>query len=105
MGDAELNDTVGGHLCDVLIFKMHGSGFRLEHAADGLQGGGLSGAVRADQSHNFPFLHMKGHVLKRMDHAIIYIQIFYGEHCHEILLFSMESGTNRGSCRRFQSPR
>ena len=65
-----------------MILKTDGTGFGGEHAAYGLERGGLARSVRADQRHDFPFLYLEGHILQRMDHAVIYIQFFYCEHSH-----------------------
>ena len=83
VGNSLLHDFVLRHSGNLLILKSDRTGLCAQHAADSLQGGGFAGTVCADQCDDLAFVYLKGDVFKGVDHAVIYIDIFYSEHCHE----------------------
>ena len=61
-----------------------------EQACDGLQDGGLAGAVGADEGDDLPLIYLKGDVLDGVDGAVIDVDALYlqhGVHIRPLLLF------------------
>ena len=80
MGHTQLYNLVSGDGGYLFALEIDEAGFGLENTADGLQGRCFTGAVGPDEGDDFSFFHMEGQALQCVDHAIIYIQIFYGKH-------------------------
>ena len=53
---------------------------RVHEAGNGLQNGGLTGAVGTDQRHDLSLAHFKGNALDGMDGAVINVHIFNFQH-------------------------
>ncbi len=58
---------------DLAVFGRH-------NAADRHQGGGLAGAVGADQGDDLPFGHLDGNALQRLDVAVVGADIVQLKH-------------------------
>ena len=46
-----------------------------QQSGNGIQGGGLSGTVGANQGYDFALMHFQADALYRMDGAVIYMQV------------------------------
>ena len=80
LGQTPHQDLVGGMPGDVHPVKADLSAFGAQQARDGLENGGLAGAVGSDQRADLAVPHLKAHTLDRMDLIIIYIQFLDFEH-------------------------
>ena len=54
----------------------------LQQTADGVQGGGFAGAVRADQGDDLTLVYIKGNALDGVDAAIVNLQIIDTQQTH-----------------------
>src|SRR6185436_443327 len=80
MGDAELDDSMGGEIGDVLSFVENLAVARLQEAGNSFQGGRFASAIRADESYDCALLNGKRDALERRDDAIVHDQVFDFEH-------------------------
>ena len=74
----------GGDVLNGLAQKFNGAGEGAQQAGDGLQGGGLAGAVGADEGDNLPLVHIERDVLDGVDGAVIDVDVVYLEHAHGV---------------------
>ena len=70
------------NLYNILAFKNYIALLRRKQSGDGMQCRRLSGSVRTDQRDRLSLIDLKGNPLDRLNHSIIYVQIFYFKHCH-----------------------
>jgi hypothetical protein len=75
MGQAAPGDAVRVQARDVLAVQRHLAGARLDHAGDGAHGGGLAGAVRADQGHQAALGHFERDAVQNLHLAVGRFQI------------------------------
>ena len=62
--------------------KLHCPSFGASSPVTSAQCRCLSGSVRTDQRSRLSLIDLKGKPLDRLNHSIIYVQIFYVKHCH-----------------------
>ncbi len=68
--DSLADDFVGRNVGDVGALELHPAGARVEQAADGLESGGLAGAVGADQGHDLAAVDLEGDPPEGVDRAV-----------------------------------
>ena len=72
---AHADDLVARSLRDVLTLIGDRTGLRLDESREGVKGGGLSGAVCADQGDDLSPFHMEGDALQGLYHPVVNFQI------------------------------
>ena len=72
----------GGDVGDILAVEGDGAGLGTKQAGDGLEGGGLTGAVGTDEGDDLALVDLKGDILDGMDGAVIDVDILYFQQCH-----------------------
>ena len=80
VGQAGARDAVRVEPRDILAAQGDGAGFGFEHAGNGAHGGGLAGAVRADQGHQLALRDFKRNAVQDFDFAVGGVQILNGQH-------------------------
>ncbi len=88
MSKSLLHKSMSRHMSDFLAVIENMSGTGRNQAGDGLQRGGLAGAVRTDKRHDLALFHMEGDALQRLNDAVIYIQILYIQNCTHLFLLN-----------------
>ena len=76
------DDLVGGGAQQGGALKFDGAGAGLQQTADGVQGGGFAGAVRADQGDDLTLVYLKGNAFDGVDAAIVNLQIIDTQQTH-----------------------
>jgi len=76
LGHAELRHVERAHAVDALVAERDGAlgdvaAFRAEHAGDGLERGGLAGAVGAQQRGDGARLHLERHAPQHQDDVVV----------------------------------
>ena len=56
---------------------------------DGVQRGGLAGAVRADERDDLALVYLEGNVTQRMNQAVVNVDVLDFEHCHKLVSSSL----------------
>ena len=85
------DDLMGRGAPQALAQELDGAGMGGEQTCDGLQDGGLSGTVGADEGDYLPLIYLKGDVFDGMDGAVIDVDALYlqhGVHIRPLLSFS-----------------
>ena len=90
---AGLVHDVRGQVADVLAFQQHLALAGVQQAGDGAQGGGLAGAVGADEGDDLALLDREGDAHQGMDVAVVGVDVFQFEQAHGCLL----TPTGRGA--------
>ena len=77
-----LGQTVGHqlirpHIADVVSLKNDAPRLGAQQAGDGLQGGGLAGAVGPDEGDDLPLVHVEGDVLDGVDGPIVDVDVLH----------------------------
>src|SRR5262249_27979078 len=80
VGDAPVDDLVGGNADQALALQRDGPGPRREEAGDGLQRRRLPGAVRAEEGHDLPLVDGEGRALQGVDLAVVDVEVRDLEH-------------------------
>ncbi len=76
-----LGDNIRGSLAQQLLpIQGDGTAARLHQSNDGTKGGGLTGAVCANQGDNGAVGNLQGDALNRLNAAIVYNQVFNFKH-------------------------
>ena len=79
-GDTLADNPVNGLAQKLPAVPLDGAGGGLYKAGDGTQGGGLAGAVGADQSDNLAVRHLQGDTPQGLDAAVGHVEIFNFKH-------------------------
>jgi hypothetical protein len=80
MRQAQLGDVVGLKPGDVLAPEGDLALGRRDHSADGAHGGGLAGAIAADQRHDLALGHLQRNAVQHFDLAVACMQVRDGKH-------------------------
>ena len=73
---------------DILALKRHRAALARQQTGDGVQRGGLTGAVRTDERNDLALVYLEGNVTQRVDKAVIHVDVLYFQHCHWCFLLS-----------------
>ena len=82
MGHPQGHDLVRRDLRDVFPLKNHRTLLWGQQAGDRMQDRGLPRAVGPDQGDDFALVDLKGDPFDRLDHAVVYFNVFYLKHRH-----------------------
>ena len=74
---------------DVLSLEGDRAALRRQQAGDGVQRGGLAGAVRADERDDLALVYLEGNVTQRMNQAVVNVDVLDFEHCHKLVSSSL----------------
>lgn len=85
VGKAQADDGVGGDPLQILSIQGHGTGGGCQQAGDGVERGGFSRAVGADEGHQLPVAHREGNALQGVDCAVMDVQVFDFQHRFSLL--------------------
>ncbi len=77
---AKADDPVRLHMADGLATKRNLALFGPQQTGDGVQRGGFTRAVRADERNDLALVHLERNALDGIDRAVIYNKILYGKH-------------------------
>jgi hypothetical protein len=80
MSNAVFDNLVGGNQVELLVLKHDAAIGRAQEARDGLERGGLAGAVGANQRHYFTLIDLEGDVPEYLQIAVENINIFNPKH-------------------------
>ena len=78
--DPQAHDAVGGEAVEALPVEDHGAPARPHRAEDGAEGGGLAGAVGADEGDDLPRLDGERDPAQGADIAVVGVHVVEGEH-------------------------
>ena len=70
MGHAQRDDLVRMRFEQIVAIISNAAGFGRHQTGDGVQGGGLAGAVGSDQGDDLAVVHLEANALDRVDRAI-----------------------------------
>ena len=70
MGHAQRDDLVRMRFEQIVAIIGNAAGFGRHQTGDGVQGGGLAGAVGSDQGDDLAVVHLEANALDRVDRAI-----------------------------------
>ena len=73
-------DLVRGHALEICALKFDAASAGMQQTGDGVQNGGLTGAVCADERDDLALVYLEGHTLDGVDAAVIDVQIVYFKH-------------------------
>src|SRR5262249_43561620 len=74
VGDALEDDLVGWATGQALALEDHATPARGQESRDGLERGGLAGAVVAEGGHDPAAIHAEGHALQSVNLAVIHVE-------------------------------
>ena len=83
-------DLVRGHALEICALKFDAASAGMQQTGDGVQNGGLTGAVCADERDDLALVYLEGHTLDGIvlvdgvDAAVIDVQIVYFKHCSHV---------------------
>ena len=80
LSQAHLHDFVGRSVGDVFAVQADDARAGEQQAGDGAQNGGFTGAVCADQGHDFPVVYLEGDVLNGVNFAVVDVCIVNLQH-------------------------
>ena len=80
MGQALAHQFVGIGMGDVLAAEGNTAAAGMHQTGNGLQNGGLTGAVGTDQSYDLAFADFEGNTLDGMNGAVVNVHIFNFQH-------------------------
>ena len=66
---------MAGYMVQRLAHELDMAGLAVEQAGNGVQSGGLAGAVGTDQGHDLALIDLKGDALDGVDAAVIDVDI------------------------------
>ena len=69
------NNLMAGYMVQRLAHELDMAGLAVEQAGNGVQSGGLAGAVGTDQGHDLALIDLKGDALDGVDAAVIDVDI------------------------------
>src|SRR5438105_13009014 len=72
--DPARDDLVRGHAGQRAAVEDDAAAARNQQPRDGLEGGGLAGAVVAEQRHDLAAAHLEGHTAQGVDLAVVHVQ-------------------------------
>ena len=82
LSQALFHDLVAGHVGNIFAAELDAACAGAQQAGDGLQGGGLAGAVGTDQSDHLALIHMEGNAFDGVDGAVIDVHVFNFQNLH-----------------------
>mmetsp|Transcript_5523 Transcript_5523/g.13342 ORF Transcript_5523/g.13342 Transcript_5523/m.13342 type:complete len:248 (+) Transcript_5523:1701-2444(+) len=80
VGQAAAGDVIALKAVDAAVVQRDLAAGGLDHAADGPHGGGLAGAIGADQGHDLPLGHLQRDAVQDLDLAVAGAEVLDAEH-------------------------
>ena len=97
VGDAAVDHLPCRQAADALAVEADLAARRGEQAGDGAQGGGLAGAVRADQRHHLRGRDLQCHAPQRLDRSVVDVDVVDLEHQERPLPLTVSTAVSSSS--------
>ncbi len=80
MGDSTIDDAIGRHMVDALVFEPDGAARGVDDAGYGSHDRAFSGPVGTHQDDELFVLHLEGHVPEDLNISVTGVDMFHPEH-------------------------